>query len=171
MLMNERLVRPFRSHAIAFSAVFALALGISACSSEAPSAEPEAAAEPAAEAMPEASGPHVSFVQPQDGATEISPVHFEFGLEGFELAAVPPGEIEMARPDMGHHHLGVDTDCLPAGEIIPKADPWVHFGDGNTGIDMQLAPGSHTFALQIGDDEHRTIEGLCSTISITVAEQ
>ena len=171
MFMNERLARPFRFQVIAFSAVLALALGLSACSSEAPPAEPEPAAETATEEMPEASGPRVYFVQPQDGATVASPVHFEFGLEGFELAAVPLGEIEMVRSGMGHHHLGVDTDCLPAGEIIVKADPWVHFGEGNTEIDMQLAPGPHTFALQIGDDEHRTIEGLCTTISITVPEQ
>jgi hypothetical protein len=64
----------------------------------------------------------------------------------------------------------VDTDCLPAGTEIPKASPWVHFGDGKNEIDMQLPPGTHRLALQIGDDKHMTIEGLCSTITVNVAE-
>ena len=33
-----------------------------------------------------------------------------------------------------------------------------------------MPPGEHTFAVQLGDDEHRTIEGLCSTITVTVEE-
>ena len=71
---------------------------------------------------------------------------------------------------MGHHHLGVDTDCLPAGEVIPKASPWVHFGDAKTVIDMQLSPGPHKFALQLGDDQHRTLPGLCQVITVNVAQ-
>lgn len=114
--------------------------------------------------------PRVFFIQPQDGVTAKSPVHFEFGSEGITIAAVPQGTVETPRPDMVHHHLGVDTDCLPSGEIIQRAEPWIHFGDAKTVIDMQLTPGPHRFALQAGDDQHRTIEGLCSTISITVAE-
>jgi hypothetical protein len=46
----------------------------------------------------------------------------------------------------------------------------VHFGDGKNVIDMQLPAGVHRLTLQIGDDLHRTIEGLCITISVTVAE-
>jgi hypothetical protein len=71
---------------------------------------------------------------------------------------------------MGHHHVGVDTDCLPPGMEIPMASPWVHFGKANTTIDMQLPPGSHRLTLQLGDDLHRTIEGLCTTITVNVAE-
>jgi hypothetical protein len=65
---------------------------------------------------------------------------------------------------------GVDTDCLPVGAVIPKADPWIHFGDGKNTIEMQLKPGAHKFAVQAGDDKHATIAGLCETISITVTE-
>ena len=35
---------------------------------------------------------------------------------------------------------------------------------------MQLEPGTHTFAVQIGDDEHRTLEGLCETIEVELAD-
>jgi hypothetical protein len=78
--------------------------------------------------------------------------------------------VETARPGLGHHHVGVDADCLPAGTVIPMAAPWVHFGKGNNEIDMQLPPGRHKLTLQIGDDTHTTIEGLCSSIEVNVAE-
>ena len=83
---------------------------------------------------------------------------------------VPPGDVTSARQGMGHHHVGVDTECLPAGTVIPKANPWVHHGGGQTEMDMQLTPGKHTLTLQLGDDTHTTIEGLCSTITVTVVE-
>jgi len=114
--------------------------------------------------------PRVFFVQPEEGSEVQSPVHFEFGIEDFMIAPVPEGTVEEARSGMGHHHLGVDTDCLPAGTEIPKADPWIHFGKGNNVIDVQLTPGSHTFVLQTGDDRHHTIEGLCATVTVSVVE-
>jgi hypothetical protein len=115
-------------------------------------------------------GPRVFFVQPQDGATVKSPATLEFGAQDFQIAAVPQGEVKETRPDLGHHHVAIDADCLPTGTAIPRAAPWVHFGDGKNTIDMQLPPGQHRLTLQIGDDLHRTIEGLCSTITVTVAE-
>ena len=114
--------------------------------------------------------PRVFFVQPEDGATLKSPVHFEFAVDHFEVVPVPEGAVEHARAGMGHHHLGVDTTCLPPGTLIEKAEPWIHFGKGDNTIEMQLTPGPHTFALQIGDDQHHTIEGLCQTITLTVEE-
>lgn len=115
-------------------------------------------------------GPRVFFVQPQDGATVQSPVTLEFGAEDFQIAAVPQGEVKETRPNLGHHHVAVDADCLPPGTAIPRAAPWVHFGDGKNVIDMQLPAGQHRLTLQIGDDLHRTIEGLCATISVNVTE-
>jgi uncharacterized protein DUF4399/uncharacterized protein DUF6130 len=116
------------------------------------------------------SGPRVFFVQPQDGATVKSPVRLEFGAENFQIAAVPAGTVTESRPNMGHHHVGVDADCLPPGTVIPRAAPWVHFGDGKNVIDMQLPPGKHRLTLQIGDDMHRTQPDLCSTITVNVTE-
>ena len=120
--------------------------------------------------QPQPAGPRVFFVQPQDGATVKSPVALEFGAESFQIAAVPQGTVTESRPNLGHHHVGIDTDCLPPGTAIPRAAPWVHFGDGKNVIDMQLPAGAHRLTLQIGDDLHRTIEGLCETISVTVTE-
>ena len=101
------------------------------------------------------------FVEPKDGATVKSPVHLMFGIENFEIAPVPAGTVESVRPNIGHHHVGVDADCLPPGTEIPRASPWVHFGKGDNMIDMQLPPGPHKLALEIGDDKHTTIAGLC----------
>src|SRR6185436_19454460 len=104
------------------------------------------------------------------GAT-IKPLStIEFGSSGVTVAAVPPGELtpEQVRANTIHYHLGTDADCLPAGTAIPKAYPWVHFGDGKNVIEMQLPPGQHKLAVQAGDDMHRTIAGLCEVITVTV---
>ena len=145
---------------------------LAACSSQPAPAEKAAAepppATPAASTTESASsGPRVFVVEPKDGATVKSPVHLVFGVENFEIAPVP-ATVETARPNMGHHHVGVDTDCLPPGTAIPKASPWVHFGKGDAQMDMQLPPGPHKLTLEIGDDMHMTQPGLCSTINVTV---
>jgi hypothetical protein len=131
-----------------------------------PAAAP-ASAPPAATA---ASGPRVFFIEPQDGATVKSPVTLKFGIENYEIGAVPQGTVEIVRPNVGHHHVGVDTECLPPGTEIPKANPWVHHGSGSTEMTMQLPPGPHKLTLQLGDDKHTTIAGLCQTITVTVVE-
>lgn len=141
----------------------AFALSVTACSGDAP----EEADTPPVESTAQR---RVYFVEPTDGATVQTPVQFVFGAEMVNIAAVPEGEITETRPDVAHFHLGVDTDCLPAGVVIPQADPWIHFGTGASTIEMQLSPGPHKFAVQAGDDLHATIAGLCETIEITVEE-
>lgn len=145
---TERVVNPLRSRVMARFMLLAFVIISSACGSE----------------------PRVFFVQPQNGAPVKSPVRFEFGLENYTISPVPKPAADKPREGIGHHHLGVDTDCLSVGEVIPMGQPWIHFGDGRTGIEMQLTPGPHKFALQLGDDQHRTLTGLCSTISVTVAQ-
>jgi len=134
-----------------------------------PAASAPAPAAPAASPAA-ASGPRVFFVEPQDGANVKSPVHLRFGSDNYEIAAVPPGTVETVRPGMGHHHVAIDTECLPPGTVIPKAAPWVHFGDGKNEIEMQMPAGTHKLTLQLGDDKHTTIEGLCQTITVNVSE-
>jgi hypothetical protein len=96
-------------------------------------------------------------------------VKFQFGADHFTIAPVPEGTVEHPREGTGHHHLGVEQDCLPPGQVIPKGTPgWVHFGKGDNTIEMQLTPGTHKFSLEAGDDQHRTIPGLCQTITIKV---
>jgi hypothetical protein len=139
---------------------------VAACKGNAPQSE----SQPAQSAAPAAATPRVFFAKPANGATVKSPVQFEFASEAFQISPVPAGEVTSARPGMGHYHLGVDTDCLPVGTVIPKADPWIHFGTGSNMIEYPLKPGTHKAVLQAGDDQHRTLNGLCETITITVTE-
>ena len=145
--------------------------GMIACGGGEPASEEPAETEEAsaAESMEEESSdaPRIFFIEPEDGATVTSPVSFKFGHENFTIE--PKGEVHAGA---GHHHIGVGIDCLPPGEAIPEADPWVHFGDGSAEIEMQLLPGEHKLTIQIGDGEHVTLDepGLCQTITITVAE-
>jgi hypothetical protein len=111
----------------------------------------------------------VFFVEPKNGATVSSPVHMKFGSEGIEIAAVPAGDVTTVRPGIGHYHIGIGVSCLATGKTIVKGTPsWVHFGDGKSEIDMQLTPGAHKLALQIGDDLHNTVAGFCQTITVHV---
>jgi hypothetical protein len=116
-----------------------------------------------------AAKPRVFFIEPKNAAVVTSPVHMKFGAEGIEIAAVPPGDVTTTRPGVGHYHIGVGVSCLPPGKTIVKGTPsWVHFGDGKSEIDMQLTPGRHKLALQLGDDLHNTIAGTCQMITVTV---
>lgn len=159
-------------------AAVVLASGLvgAACRSETPPQETAAASSTESH---EGHQTRVFFVEPKDGATLSSKslTKFVFGSENYQIAAVPPGDVTEARPDMGHFHLGVDTDCLPAGTTIPKAEAgatpgtagaWIHFGTGTDNIEMALTPGPHKFSVEVGDDLHRAVEGLCQTINVTV---
>ena len=111
----------------------------------------------------------VFFIEPKDKTIVSSPVHMKFGSSGVEIAAVPAGDVTTARPGMAHYHVGVGVSCLQAGKNIVKGTPsWVHFGDGKSEIDMQLTPGRHRLALQLGDDLHNTLSGACQMITVTV---
>jgi hypothetical protein len=149
-----------------------------ACKSEAPKEEAAPAATPAAstESHEGHQAMRAYFAEPKDGATVSTPIKFVFKTESFEISPVPKDAKE-ARPNVGHFHLGVDTDCLAPGTVIPKAEAnakqgtagqWIHFGTGSDNIEMALNPGPHKMAVEVGDDLHHAVEGLCQTINITV---
>ncbi len=143
-------------------------VSVMACGSEPAEPEPAAEAEDAEDAE-EASmdmTPGVFVIAPEEGSTVSSPVTMEFGHEHFTIE--PITDPLTVHEGAGHHHIGLDTDCLPVGEIIPQASPWVHFGDGSNTIEMQLEPGPHRVCLQIGDGEHRTLEGMSAEVTFTV---
>ena len=160
------------SKLVLFLTLTAFVVTANACGGSQPPAEPAAEVPAAAPAAPPAAPTRrVFFIEPQDGATVKSPVKLRFGVEGYELAPVPTDPItpEQVRAGVGHHHVGVEMDCLPAGTEIVKGKPsWIHFGNAATEIDMQLEPGTHKLTLQLGDDLHRTIEGFCETITVHV---
>jgi hypothetical protein len=174
MRIGEHERRRAASRVIAPWTVLGLACLLAGCGSNAPSNE--AAPGVAAGSAPAAAehedghaGGRVYFVEPKNGATVKSPVKFVFGVEDFTIAPVPEGTVETVRAATGHYHLGVEADCMPAGQEIPRGTPgWVHFGKGDNTMEMQLTPGSHKFSVQAGDDKHVTVAGLCETITINV---
>jgi hypothetical protein len=117
---------------------------------EQPVAEAPAATQPAA--MPRTAAPDgaaVFFITPADGDTVSSPVLIEFGIEGMSVVAAGVNEAHS-----GHHHLLVDTDPPEMGLPIPADANHIHFGDGSTSTELELAPGQHTLRLLLGDHLH-----------------
>lgn len=90
----------------------------------------------------------VYFVTPADGAVVKSPVTVKFGLKGVRVA--PAGV-----PKTGHHHLLIDVAKLPAPDRpVPVDANHKHFDGGQTETTIELAPGTHTLQLLLGDINH-----------------
>ena len=104
-----------------------------------------------ASAAARADTPRVYFIAPEDGATVSNPVHVKFGVEGMEIR--PAGDMT---PNTGHHHLLIDGQPIPKGDVIPSSERSLHYGKGQTETDIQLPPGQHTLTLQFGDGIHRS---------------
>ncbi len=92
----------------------------------------------------------VYFVQPSDGETVGQTVKVVFGLRNMGVA---PAGID--KKNTGHHHLLIDTD-VPAdlSKPLPATDKIKHFGGGQTETEIELAPGTHTLQLLLGNHAH-----------------
>jgi len=108
------------------------------------------------------------IIAPADGATVQGPVVVRFGLKGMGIA---PAGIKL--DNTGHHHLFIDTD-LPAdlGAPIPVVDGKVmHFGKGQTEVELTLAPGRHTLQLLLGDYLHIPLDPAVASKKVTIVVQ
>lgn len=109
-------------------------------------------------------GAEVYIVSPKDGATVGQSVTVVFGLKGMGVA--PAG---VKKEGTGHHHLLVDVKELPpAGQVIPKDDTHLHFGNGQTETTLKLAPGTHTLQLELADENHIPFDPAIVSKKITV---
>jgi len=109
-------------------------------------------------------GPHVGFVQPQDGATVGQDVKVVMGVHGMKVHAA--GEVIEGT---GHHHLVIDGSFFPQGETVAKDGTHLHFGKGQTEAAVHLTPGDHTLTLQFADGHHQSYgKALSETIRIHV---
>jgi hypothetical protein len=109
-------------------------------------------------------GPRVLFTSPAGGATVSSPVHVTMTAENFAIE--PAGQVKAGA---GHLHIMVDSDCLKPGEVIPKDDTHLHYGQGQVEADLELAPGTHTLCLQAADGAHTALAGDGMTHAITIS--
>jgi len=113
-------------------------------------AAPQAAPAPAMpERRPAPDGASAYIIAPMNGAVVENPVRVVFGLTG---AGVIPAGIE--REGAGHHHLLIDTDLPNLDAAIPADENHRHFGGGQTETELELAPGTHTLQLLLGDERH-----------------
>jgi hypothetical protein len=119
----------------------------------------------AAGASPSAGQARVLFTSPADGATVGSPVTVTMGA--VNLIVEPAGDVKAGA---GHLHIMVDTDCLAAGQVVPKDDTHLHYGKGQLEAELTLSPGTHTLCLQAADGAHIALagEGMTQRITITV---
>jgi hypothetical protein len=115
---------------------------------------------------PDTETARVYFISPQDGQTVSSPVTVRFGLTGMGVA--PAG---VPNEKTGHHHLLIDVDDLPdLSKPLPSDENHRHFGGGQTEAVIELAPGTHTLQLVLGDATHIPHDPpvISEKISITV---
>lgn len=92
----------------------------------------------------------VFIVSPQDGAVVHSPVKIIFGLSKMEI--VPAG---VKKDFSGHHHLLIDVKKLPdLTQPIPADESHIHFGKGQTEVELNLSKGQHSLQLLLGDYSH-----------------
>lgn len=109
-------------------------------------------------------GAEVYIISPKDGATVGQEFTVEFGLKGMGVA--PAG---VKKDGTGHHHLLVDVKDLPAaGQVIPKDENHLHFGNGQTETTVKLKPGTHTLQLELADENHIPFDPAVVSKKITV---
>jgi len=98
---------------------------------------------------PAPDGARVYIISPASGETVTSPVTVIFGLAGMGVA---PAGVE--KEHTGHHHLIIDSPLPDPALPIPADDNHKHFGKGQTQTTIELAPGTHTLQLLMGNMIH-----------------
>jgi Domain of unknown function (DUF4399) len=154
MKVTTRLIARVMSLVALAAATFVLtACGMFGGSSAAPSPN----AEPAGERG-------VYFMEPANGSTVTSPFKVKFGVKGMDIK--PAGE---QIKGTGHHHLLINLDSKPEGEIIPFDEKHMHFGKGQTEAEVKLPPGNYNLTMQFADGFHLSYgKPMSATIKVTV---
>jgi hypothetical protein len=98
---------------------------------------------------PAAKGAKVFFIDLKDGQTIPAKSVVRFGISGMALS--PAGA---PKAGAGHHHLLIDTGVPPLDQPIPSDFNHLHFGKGQTEVELSLTPGEHTLQLLLGDHTH-----------------
>ena len=98
---------------------------------------------------PAPEGASAYIISPANGDIVTNPVTILFGLDGMGVA--PSGT---EKENTGHHHLLINTDVPALDEAIPADDNHVHFGGGQTQVEIELPTGEHRLQLLLGDLNH-----------------
>ena len=87
---------------------------------------------------------------PNNGEVVRGPaVKIWFGLRNMGVA---PAGTDM--PNVGHHHVILDSEIPDASEPIPNDENHLHFGKGQTEAVLTLSKGVHTIQLNFADKDH-----------------
>ncbi|MBI2275942.1 MAG: DUF4399 domain-containing protein [Dechloromonas sp.] len=108
----------------------------------------------------------VFIIWPYDGAViQGGKLWVRMGLRNMGIC---PKGVDL--PNVGHHHLLIDTDLPSLDEPIPSNRNHLHFGGGDTEARIELPPGKHTLQLLLGDHNHTPHDPpvLSKKITITV---
>ncbi len=108
----------------------------------------------------------VHFVEPHTGAT--MPSNFMVKMAATGLIVEKSGEIHSGA---GHMHILVDTDFVPAGDVIINDAQHLHFGKGQLTTPITLTHGIHVLRLQFANGAHIALDGpqYRDTMTVTVA--
>lgn len=108
----------------------------------------------------------VFFVSPKNGETVPKKFKVKMGVEGIKIRPAGEAPEEMTS---GHHHLIIDGTFVEAGVPIAENAKSLHFGKGQTEVEVTLPAGEHTLTLQFADGAHRSFgEKMSATIKVTV---
>jgi len=133
-----------------------------------PSPEPQAKAEPLVQPAQSTApaGAYSYIVNLHTGETVVSPFKVVFGLSS-NMGVAPAGT---EKPNVGHHHLLIDTTLKPDDmtQPIPKDEHHLHFGNGQTEAAVTLPPGKHTLQLVLADWSHVPFSPPVQSAVITV---
>ncbi len=108
----------------------------------------------------------VNFILPHSGDSVSSPVKITMGVTGMQVE--PAGEVHEG---MGHHHLIIDGSFIPTGETVPADSTHIHYGKGQTEVEVALSPGPHSITMQFADGVHASYgKEMSTTINVVVVE-
>lgn len=109
----------------------------------------------------------VSFSALRSGFEVYSPFQVDFSVRGMGVA---PAGVNVE--GTGHHHILVNTPLpLDVSQKIPFSDNHRHFGKGQTGGVLALAPGEYKMRLLFADHEHRPHYVYSPEITVRVKAQ
>ena len=113
-------------------------------------------------AIPE--GASVSFGNLEDGQTISMPFTVMFEVEGMEIE--PAGKLSEG---MGHHHLIINGGAIERGTVVPADSLNIHYGQGQTETELDLAAGEYTLTMQFADGYHQSYgEQMSATVNVIV---
>ena len=106
----------------------------------------------------------VIFKNMQNGDTLVSPIKLEMGVR--DMIVKPAGPVQSGT---GHHHVIIDGSFIKFGQIVPMDMQHLHYGKGDSVVEIALAPGLHTLTLQFANGMHMSYgEQFSNTINIYI---